>query len=222
LNQKHALYKLANKINWHVFDDSFSALYCSENGRAAKPIRLMVSLLILKHLRNLSDESIVAQWSENMYYQYFSGESRFLCQPPCASTDLVMFRNRIGESGMELILKKSIRVNDEQTPMDKGNLVISVDTTIQEKNVTYPTDDKQYKKIIKSCWKIADEFSIDLRRSYTRTVKTLSVQQRFKQSSKGRKQAKKAAKKIKMIAGVLLRELVRKNDRSNSKRSVCR
>jgi transposase, IS5 family len=111
----------------------FSALYCSENGRPAKPIRLMVSLLILKHLRNLSDESIVEQWLENMYYLYFSGVSKFLCQPPCASTDLVMFRNRIGESGMELILKESIRVNDEQTPMDKTNLVISVDTTVQEK-----------------------------------------------------------------------------------------
>jgi transposase, IS5 family len=41
-------------------------------------------------------------------------------------------------------------------------------------------------------------------------VKILSVQQRFKNSSKGRKQARKAAKKIKTIAGVLLRELVRK------------
>ncbi|MBK8328624.1 MAG: transposase [Bacteroidetes bacterium] len=43
-------------------------------GKPAKPIRLMVSLLILKQLRNLSDESIVEQWSENVYYQYFSGE----------------------------------------------------------------------------------------------------------------------------------------------------
>jgi transposase, IS5 family len=37
----------------------------------------MVSLLILKHVRNLSDESVVEQWAENAYYQYFSGEQVF-------------------------------------------------------------------------------------------------------------------------------------------------
>jgi transposase, IS5 family len=210
LDQRHGLFMLAGKIDWHVFDDAFSGLYCGDNGRPAKPIRLMVSLLILKHLRNLSDESVVEQWSENLYYQYFSGEHSFVCKQPCAATELVMFRNRIGEAGMELILKESIRVNDDQTPIDKDNLVVSVDTTVQEKNITYPTDDKKYKKIIKSCWKMAGEHGVDLRRSYARSVKQLSVQQRFKNTSKGRKQARKADKKIRTIAGVLVRELGRK------------
>ena len=70
LNHQHPLYILANKINWEVFQKAYSKLY-SEEGRPAKPIRLMVSLLLLKHIRNLSDESIVEQWAENYYYQYF-------------------------------------------------------------------------------------------------------------------------------------------------------
>ena len=66
LNQKHPLYLLANQ-DWQRFDDAFSPLHCSDNGRPCKPIRLMCGLLILKHVRNLSDESVVKQCSENAY-----------------------------------------------------------------------------------------------------------------------------------------------------------
>ncbi len=55
LNQKHPLYILADQVNWSVFEEAFAPLYCQDNGRPAKPIRLMVGLLILKHLRNVSD-----------------------------------------------------------------------------------------------------------------------------------------------------------------------
>lgn len=71
LNQSHPLYQLADKIDWGKFEKAFQPLYCQDNGRPGKPIRLMCGLLILKHLRNLSDESLVEQWSENAYYQYF-------------------------------------------------------------------------------------------------------------------------------------------------------
>jgi IS5 family transposase len=170
----------------------------------------MVSLCILKHLRNLSDESVVEQWAENMYYQYFSGEFKFNPAPPCVATELVMFRERIGSVGMELILKESIRVNDDETPIDKDQLRVSIDTTVQEKNITYPSDDKQYKKIIKHCWKIADTEGVPLRRSYSRKVKSLSVEQRLPNNKKGRKAARKADRKIRTIAGALVRELGRK------------
>lgn len=63
LNHQHPLFKLAGAIRWHVFDETFSKHYSSTHGKPAKPIRLMVSLLILKQLRNLSDESVVEQWA---------------------------------------------------------------------------------------------------------------------------------------------------------------
>lgn len=110
LSHRHPLYILANKINWNIFEEAFAKLY-SEEGRPAKPIRLMVSLLMLKHIRNISDESVVEQWFENIYYQYLSGEKSYACALPCEPTDLVHFRNRIGENGIELILKESIRIN---------------------------------------------------------------------------------------------------------------
>ncbi len=78
LSHRHPLYILANQIRWNVFEEAFTPLY-SEEGRPGKPIRLMVSLLMLKHVRNLSDESVVEQWFENIYYQYFSGEKTYAC-----------------------------------------------------------------------------------------------------------------------------------------------
>ena len=77
LNQSHPLYKPADKIDWSKFDTAFAPLYCHNNGHPAKPIRLMCGLLILKHLRNLSDESVVEQWSENAYCQYFCSMQEF-------------------------------------------------------------------------------------------------------------------------------------------------
>ncbi|EGN04187.1 hypothetical protein HMPREF0127_02551, partial [Bacteroides sp. 1_1_30] len=104
LNPRHPLYLLANKIDWRRFEEAFSPLYCAVNGRPAKPIRLMCGLLILKHVRNLSDESVVEQWSENAYYQYFCGMLEFTPSYPCNASELVHFRKRVGENGMELIL----------------------------------------------------------------------------------------------------------------------
>jgi IS5 family transposase len=115
LNQQHPLFKLSEKINWSVFENAFTSLCCSDNGRPAKPIRLMCGLLILKHLRNISDESVVEQWSENAYFQYFCGMHEFVASFPCNASELVHFRKRIGEKGIELILSQSIRVNDDKS-----------------------------------------------------------------------------------------------------------
>lgn len=206
LNQKHPLFILANKIQWQVFDDAFEKHYSLTQGKPAKPIRVMVSLLILKQLRNLSDESVVEQWSENSYYQYFSGEQTFVPKIPCVATELVEFRKRIGEQGIELIFKESIRINGKDANDDN----LSGDTTVQEKNITYPTDDKLYKKIITKCQGIATKEEVELRQSYKYTVKDLSITQRLRRNKGGDGKAKAASRKVKTIAGRLVRELERK------------
>lgn len=205
LSHQHPLYILANKIDWNIFESTFSKLY-SDEGRPAKPIRLMVSLLILKHIRNISDESVVEQWFENIYYQYFSGEKSYACGVPCEPSDLVHFRNRIGEQGIELIFKESIRINGK----DGQEREATTDTTVQEKNITYPTDNKLHRKIIKKCIAIANEVNIELRQTYTRTLKKLLMEQRFRNHPKNKGRAKKADKKVKTIAGRLVRDLERK------------
>ena len=205
LSRSHPLYILANQMHWNIFEEAFAKLY-SEEGRPAKPIRLMVSLILLKHIRNISDESVVEQWFENIYYQYFSGEKSYACGAPCEASELVHFRNRIGAEGIELIFKESIRLNGK----DGQEQEATTDTTVQEKNITYPTDNKLHRKIIKKCIAIADKEDIELRQSYTRTLKKLLMNQRFRNHPKNKGKARKADKKVKTIAGRLVRELERK------------
>ena len=191
LSHQHPLFQLSNKINWECFENAFSPLYCSTNGRPAHPIRLMCGLLILKHLRNVSDEMVVSQWSENAYYQYFCGGLEFMPKQPCDASELVHFRNRIGEEGMELILAESIRVNTDHDNEDHFDTAF-IDSTVQEKNITYPTDAKLHKKIIKNVLKIVHDKCLPLRQSYTRTLKGIYRSQRFRNHPKNRKKALKA------------------------------
>ena len=208
LSHQHPLFQLSNKINWECFENAFSPLYCSTNGRPAHPIRLMCGLLILKHLRNVSDEMVVFQWSENAYYQYFCGGLEFMPKQPCDASELVHFRNRIGEEGMELILAESIRVNTDHDDEDHFDTAF-IDSTVQEKNITYPTDAKLHKKIIKNVLKIVHDKCLPLRQSYTRTLKGIYRSQRFRNHPKNRKKALKADRQLRTIAGRLVRELER-------------
>ncbi|MBW1674272.1 MAG: transposase, partial [Deltaproteobacteria bacterium] len=104
INPQHPLCTLTKRIPRKEIEHHFSGLYAN-TGRHAKPILLMVSLLILKQLYNLSDETIVERWVENPYFQFFSGETVFQWSFPCHSTDLVYFRKRIGEEGVKKIFQ---------------------------------------------------------------------------------------------------------------------
>ena len=206
LNPNHELYLLSEKVDWSYFEDEFSKLY-SEKGRPAHPIRLMVSLLMLKSIYNLSDEKLVEEhWEMNSYFQYFSGFTQQQWGAPCAASDLVFFRYRIGEEGVEKIFQHTINLHGK----DGHDPNVSIDTTAQEKNITYPTDAKLQKKIIDKCVKKAKEDGIKLRRTYTRTTKQLIRDAYNGNHPKRRKKSNAAKRKLKTIAGRLVRELDRK------------
>lgn len=226
LDSKHPLFKLANMVDWSLFEKSFAPLFCADNGRPPKPIRLMTGLLMLKHLRNVSDEQVVVQFTENAYYQYFCGLGAFSISAPCASSELVHFRHRIGEEGMELILKESIRINlaiedrkKEEDDRKNGKdgrgrksdkeQTAFIDSTVQEKNVTFPTDSKLLNKIIDYCHKVAKADGIKVRQSYAREIKELKLTQRFRGKSHSGKKVAKADRRMRTIAGRLVRELLR-------------
>ncbi|MFO8165173.1 MAG: transposase [Desulfatiglandales bacterium] len=161
INPKHPLCKLTKRIPWKEIEHHFSELYAT-TGSPAKPIQLIVSLLIVKQLYNLSDESMVDRWIENPYFQFFSGETVFQWSFPCHSTDLVYFRKRIAEQGVQKIFQVSIDLHGKKAKEKE----VVVDTTVQEKNITFPTDTKLYKRIIEHCVSIAEKEAIELRQSY--------------------------------------------------------
>ncbi len=205
LNSKQELYLLGQKIPWHELEKEFAPLY-SKRGRPAKPIRLMVALLILKQMYNLSDENLIDHWVMNPYYQFFSGEAEFQWHKPCDPSDLVYFRERIGKKGFEKILAVSIAMHGAKA-LEKE---IILDTTVQEKNITFPTDTKLQTKVIEEVLAVAKNENIPLRQTHKKEVKKLLGTIRFNRGAKQAKAARKAAKRLKIIAKKLHREVIRK------------
>ena len=202
IDMRHELVLLAEKIDWSYFEKEFESYY-SHTGRPAKPIRLMVSLLLLKRLYNLGDETLAKQWVMNPYMQYFSGEIKFQHRFPCDPSDLVHFRKRIGKEGIEKIFLHSVELHGKGA---KSKVVLS-DTTVQENNITYPTDSKLAKKVIDKVNKIAKKEGVEQRQSYRRVSKQLLRQTYNGKHPKRRKRAEKARRKLKTIAWRLIREL---------------
>ena len=198
LDSNDPLIALADTINWELFDDSFEKYY-SEDGRPAKPIRLMVGLLILKQLKDLSDEEIVIQWKQNPYYQYFCGFNEFQVALPCHSTDLVKFRQRIGSEGVEEIFTMSVALHGK----DAEEKQVIIDTTVQEKNVTYPTDGKLAIKMIHQLLRIAKEEQIQLRRTYVKEIKAHRIKLRFFRHPKKIKKSQSSNEETKDDCGYL-------------------
>lgn len=190
LNPKHPLLQLGHRIDWSIFEAEFGSLY-SHRGKPSKPIRLMIGLSIVKHLEDLSDEVLIQRWVQNPYYQAFTGEAEFQWQYPCDPSDLTYFRKRIGSKGFEKILGLSISLHPEAVKEEE----MCMDTTVQEKNITFPTDAKQYRKIHGRLLKIASNEKIALTRTYEKEVKTLKQHTRFANHPRNRKQARRAVRR---------------------------
>jgi IS5 family transposase len=202
LDPRNALFRLARAMDWSVFEKEFRPLYCTE-GRPALPIRRLVGLLMLKSLRNLSDEEVVVFWSENPYAQDFCGERELQWGFPCDASELTHFRKRIGTGGAEKILAATIKLHGERAKEKE----VVVDTTVQEKNITFPTDTKLAAKIVRGGVKMARRHGVKLRQSFERTVPKLLAAQRGRRTKGGAARARKAARRLKTIAGRVVRQL---------------
>jgi transposase, IS5 family len=198
IHPEHELCLLARKIDWDAFDKDFEPLYGTV-GRPSVPIRRMVGLLLLKQMYNLGDETVVVRYLENPYWQHFCGEIYFQYNLPFDPSDFVHFRHRIGAEGMEKLFKQSIDLFGADF-IRKEVKEVRVDTTVQEKNITYPTDRKLYEKAIGHCKKIAQAHGLKLKRTYTREIKKLGYQLRFVRSPKDFKRRMRLQEKLHRIA----------------------
>lgn len=209
IRETHKLVLLTKRIDWDMLESELSQFYCLDNGRPSIPIRTVAGMLLLKRMFNESDESVIERWVENPYWQYFCGELYFRHESPFDRTELIKFRKRVGEKGIEILFKMSINLFPKKEVQEKEVLI---DTTVQEKNITYPTDVKLQKRIIERCRKIAKHEQIQLRQTYQKELKQLMIDQRFHSHPKRKKKAKAAARRIKVIAGKIYRDLKRNLD----------
>jgi IS5 family transposase len=212
LNMDHPLIKLSHAIDWSVFESEFGPCYSEDQGRPAKPIRLMVGLHYLKHAFNESDESVVERFLENPYWQYFCGFEYFEHELPLDPTSLVKWRKRVGAEGLDLLLKETVETAKRSKVLKRSDLKrANVDTTVQEKAIAFPTDSALYHKMRVALVKAAKVRGINLRQNYSRVgKKALFKQNRYRHAGQ-HKRARRMTKKLKTILGRVVRDIRRKS-----------
>ena len=174
INMKHELVLLAGKIDWDWIDGEIAPLY-SENGRPGIETRFMIGLLLLKHIYGLSDEGVCERWVHDPYFQFFTGEEFFQHTFPHERSDLSHWRKRLGDK-LELLLAESLRVAHEAGALRGQDLKrVTVDTTVQPKAITFPTDAKLLHAAIKGLNRLARRHGVRLRQSYSRVAKAAAM-----------------------------------------------
>ncbi|AEI14124.1 transposase IS4 family protein [Flexistipes sinusarabici DSM 4947] len=161
IDMKHPLIQLADKIDWEYFEKEFGSLYHRNDGRPGIPIRMMVGFHYLKYTYNLSDEDVVHGWKENPYWQYFTGEKVFQTKVPINPTSMTRFRNRLKEEDLLKFLEETINTAFRSGYLNKNDVKkVAADTTVQEKNITFPTDIKLFYTMIKYLVKFSKKHEI--------------------------------------------------------------
>lgn len=151
---------------------------------------------------------MVERYLENPYWQHFCGEVYFQYKLPFDTSDFVHFRHRIGPEGMETIFKASIDLFDSDM-IRREVKEVRVDTTVQDKNITFPTDRKLIEKVIEHSERIAKKEEIPLKRTFGREIKNLKHQLRFARKPKNMKKHIKAQKRLHRIAFKIYQDVVK-------------
>jgi IS5 family transposase len=183
----------------------------SAAGRPRLPIRLMVSLLYLKHAFNESDESVCERWAENVVWQFFSGMAYYEPRLPCDATQLGRFRRILGEAGVEELLSRTVTTAVSMKAVTVAELeVVVVDTTVQEKAVAYPTDSRLLEMARAKIALLSKRAGLELKQTYAKEGKSLRRRAGGYAHAKQFKRLRRVLKRQRTILGRLLRDVPRR------------
>jgi IS5 family transposase len=211
IDMNHALVKLARTIDWSFLEERFGAVYEDKPGRPPLPTRLMAGLAILKHTYDLSDEVLCERWVENPYYQFFCGEEFFQHRLVFDRSSLTRWRQRMGEEKLQALLQESLAVATKTEAIKPSDLNrVIVDTTVQPKNVMFPTDARLLNRAREILVRLANGAGIRLRQSYRRVGKFALIKHHRYAHAKQFKRANRAVRTLRTYLGRVIRDITRK------------
>jgi transposase, IS5 family len=211
INLNHELVKLAKAVSWSVIEAQCGEVYSDGPGMPPLPTRLMAGLAILKHTFNLSDEELCARWVENPYFQFLCGEEFFCHDLPFDRSSLTRWRQRMGEERVMVLLQESLAVAVKTGAMAPGDTRrVIVDTTVEPKNVMFPTDAKLFNRAREKLVALAKKVGLDLRQSYVRVGKLALIKHQRYAHAKQFKRSNKCLRTLKTYLGRIIRDIGRK------------
>lgn len=211
LDMKHGLAKLAGTIDWRFLEGAFGAVYDDDPGRPPLPTRLMAGLAILKHMHDVSDETLCERWIENPYYQFFCGEEFFQHKLVFDRSSLTRWRQRMGEDKLAALVQESLASAvrlEAAKPSDFTQMI--VDTTVQEKAIAFPTDARLMHRARERLVGLAAKHGVKLRQSYRRVGKRMLVKHQRYAHAKQFRRAGRMLKSIRTMLGRVIRDIQRK------------
>lgn len=211
INMKHALVALADRIDWAWLDEQLADCFSSE-GRPAEPVRFMLGMFLLKHTYALSDEQMWERWVSDPYFQYFTGEEFFQHALPHERSGMSHWRKRIGDR-LDILLQESLRIAHDVGALKKGDLArVTVDTTVQPRNVAFPTDAGLLETAIRQLGKLAKAHDVPLRQSYARLARTAAMMAGRYAHAKQFKRMNGRIRFLRTRLGRIIRDIGRKID----------
>ena len=211
IDMGHPLVKLARTIDWSFLEQRFGTVYEDKPGRPPLPTRLMAGLAILKHTYDLSDEVLCERWVENPYYQFFCGEEFFQHRLAFDRSSLTRWRQRMGEEKLQALLQESLSVATKTEAIKPSDLNrIIVDTTVQPKNVMFPTDARLLNRAREKLVRLAKGAGIGLRQSYVRVGKFALIKHQRYAHAKQFKRANRSLRTLQTYLGRIIRDIDRK------------
>ena len=208
---RHPLVRLAGLIDWDRFETAFGPLYTDRVGRPGLPTRLMVGLHLLKHMDGLSDEAVCARYLDSPYVQLFCGETYFQHALPLDRSSMTRWRQRIGAERMAALLAESLAAAQRGGAVQEKHLRrITVDTTVQPKAVTHPTDSKLLHRGIEMLARLARRHRVPLRQSYLRVARRAKREAARLVYSGRPRQAERQVRRLRTWLGRLARDIARK------------
>ena len=203
----HPLVRLAEQVDWKQFEEALAAVFADEQGRPSADVRLVVGLMYLKYAYDLSDEDVVAAWVENPYWQYFTGGTFFEHRLPIDPSSLTNWRKRIGAAGAEQMLAETLKTGLKTKMIRPQDLKrVNVDTTVQEKEIRFPTDARLYHRSLEVLVRLAKRHGIGLRQTYVRVAKRSMLKLGGYAKAKQFKRAKRETKFLRTRLGRVLRD----------------
>ena len=216
---KHELVVLAEKIDWEWLDAELADCF-SDKGRPAEPVRFMIGMFMLKHSYALSDELLWERWVHDPYFQYFTGEEFFQHELRHERSGMSHWRKRIG-ARLDKLLAETLRIAHDSGALKKSDLArVTVDTTVQPKNVAFPSDAKLLETAIRQLGKLARAHGVALRQSYVRVAKKAAMMAGRYGHAKQFKRMNRQIGFLRNRLGRLIRDVTRKIENDGALREV--
>jgi IS5 family transposase len=171
----------------------------------------MAGLNILKYMYGLSDPEVTARWVENPYYQHFCGEIYFCHEAPFDRSSLTRWRQRLGEDKLSELVKESLAAAHREGALRLRHVKrVTVDTTVQPKNIAFPTDAKLLYTAIVRLGRLCRGHGLRLRQTYVRVGKKALIQAQRYAHAKQFKRHRREVKFLNIRLGRMIRDIRRK------------